>query len=146
MADVAWALSRVTVAVNGRTLSNLRGVAKPETMDAAPSRIMAGGRRAIGFNEYPDANAVDYPFTIAAPSVDEQFLDALIESAADVTLLVAYSDVTDWPQGAYTGITGRGKISRAARQDGDEIGENAYVVHLNGFTKTYNGAPSITKA
>lgn len=145
MADVGYSISRVVVAVNGRTLANLRGAAKPETLDAAPSRIMGGGKKAIGFNEYPDANAVDYPFIVAAPSGDEQFLDALVDSNATVTLLAAYSDVTDWPVGAYTGITGRGKISRQQRQDGDEIGENSYIVHLNGFTRTYNGAPSITK-
>lgn len=145
MADVAYALSRISVSINGRVLANLRGAAKPETMDATPTRIMAGGKKGIAFNEYPDANAVDYPFTLAAPSGDERFLDDLIERSQTVSLIVAYTDTTDWPKGAYTGITGRGKLSHSTRQDGDEIGENAYVVHLNGFSKTYHQEAPITK-
>lgn len=143
--DVAWALSRVLVTVSGRTLSDLRGSAKPALMDQAPTRIMAGGKRAKGFNENPNANAVDYPFTIAAPSGDENFLDRLAADSAWVTLLVAYEDVTDIPDGACIGLNGRGKLSRADRQDGDEVGENAYVVHLIGCTWNYKNAPSITK-
>lgn len=143
--DVAYALSRVSVTVNGRTLSNLRGAAKPDIIDQAATRIMGGGRKGLGWNEFPDANGVDYPFTIAAPSADEHFLDSLAASSADVTIIVAYTDVTDWPVGAYTGITGRGKLARAPRTDGDEIGENAYTVMVNGFSMQYNGAPSITK-
>lgn len=143
--DVGYSISRVSVTVEGRTLSNLRGAAKPDTLDSTPSRIMAGGKKAIGFNEHPDANMVDYPFTIAAPSGDEQFLDAFVDGHRDVTIIVTYVDQVNWPDGAYTGITGRGKISRSARQDGDEIGENAYVVHINGFGRTYKNAPTITK-
>jgi len=144
--DVAWALSRVSVTVKGRTLANLRGSMKPEIMDAVPTRIMGGGKKGLGFNEYPDANAMDYTFVIAAPSGDEQFLDALVASHETVDLIVTYTDETDFPDGAQTGLTGKGKLSRAARQDGDEIGENAYTVHMNGFTMTYKNAPSITRA
>lgn len=146
MSDVGYSLSRVSVSIEGRTLANLRGASDPETMDATPTRIMAGGRKGIGFNEYPEANAMDYAFMIASPGGDEQFLDALVDSHAMVTLIATYTDVTDWPIGAFTGVKGRGKISRAARQLGDEIGEHSYVVHMNGFTRTYNGAPDIVKA
>lgn len=145
MSDVAYALSRFNVTINGRTIANLRGISDPDTMDAAPTRIMAGGKKAIGFNEYPDANALDFTFSVASPGGDEQFLDNLIETQADVTLVVTYTDVSDWPVGAFVGISGRGKISRAARQLGDEMGEHAYVVHVNGFSRRYKGAPDIVK-
>lgn len=145
MTDVAYSLSRVSVTINGRTMANLRGASDPETMDSTPSRIMGGGKKGIGFNEYPDANALDYAFSIASPSGDERFLDALIETSADVTLIATYTDVTDWPKGAFTGITGRGKLSRTGRQLGDEIGERTYTVHVNGHSRTYNGEADLVK-
>src|SRR5687767_8980076 len=127
--DVGWSISRVLVTVKGRLLADLRGAMKPEIMDAVPTRIMGGGKKALGFNEYPNANALDYTFTIAAPSGDEQFLDAIVASHETVDLIVTYEDADDFPDSAYTGLTTRGKLSRAPRQDGDEVGENAYTLH-----------------
>lgn len=141
---MAWSLSRVSVTVQGRPLANLRGTSKPEVVDAVPTRIMAGGKKGVDWNEYPDANTMDYTFTVAAPSGDEHFLDSLV-GRGTVDLIVAYTDDSDFPDGAFTGLVGRGKLSRAPRQDGDEIGENAYTVHLNGFTMTYKNKPSITR-
>lgn len=140
-----FSIKRLSITIEGRVLSDLVSGMDPETEGAAPTRIMAGGRKTTGFNEFPDANASDYEFSVTSPGPDEQFLDALAESSADVTLIAAYEVTDGWPKGAFTGITGKGKLVRMGRRMEDEIEAKAYTVMLKGFTRTYNGEPSIVK-
>lgn len=140
-----YSLSRLTVTINGRVLTDLASGMDPENPDAAPTGITGGGRKRVGFNEFPAANGIDYEFAVTSPSPDERFLDDLAESSADVTLIASYAETDAWPDGAFTGVTTKGKLVRAGRALGDEIDAKSYTVMGIGFTRTYKGSASIVK-
>lgn len=145
MADRSYSIKRLTIAVEGQVISDLIGGMDPEVNDAAPERIRAGGRKAIAYAEFPDANEIDYEFSVASPSDDEHFLDDIIDNHRTVTFAASYEVSDDYPDGAFTGITGSGKLTRSGRRMEDSIEARVYTMHMNGFTRTYKNRPSIVK-
>jgi hypothetical protein len=146
--DVSYSMKRVVITLNGKRVTNLRGWDDPDTLEAAPTRIMAGAKNATGFNE-SDSNMMDYAFTVAPIDGSEYDADLLIDGPIEtraVALVVAYENADGFPDGAFTGVTGTGRLSRQGRRMGDDAGERAYVVHLNGFQRDYKNRPPIVKA